>query len=163
MHARIGLRSKDRSGSASLIWNESPEQRNLRLLGPLGGGLILLQQDAKGVSIQDSKGKVWHARDAGELITRVTGWQIPVTALRWWLLGLTEPSSKAEFTLDEKHRLATVQQAGWMVSLDKYSQFGSYELPSSIVIETLTDRADKRYIRIKVVVKDWQFEIRDER
>jgi len=156
MHARIGLRGMARSGSASLIWVETPEQRNLRLLGPLGGGLVLLQQDATGVSIQDSKGGIWHGQDAGELIYRVTGWQIPVSGLRWWLLGLTEPGSKAKSTVDTEHRLIRVQQAGWKVSLDKYTQFGDHELPASIVMETVAGREDERYIRIKVIIKDWK-------
>jgi outer membrane lipoprotein LolB len=159
MHARIGLRGMDRSGSASLIWVETPELRNLRLLGPLGGGLVLLQQDAAGVSIQDSRGRVWHAQDAGELIYQVTGWQIPVSGLRWWLLGLTEPGSKAESSLDSAHRLVSVQQAGWKVSLDKYALFGDHELPTSIVMETMADREDRRYIRVKVIVKE--FELND--
>jgi len=158
MHARIGLRGMARSGSASLIWVETPEQRSLRLLGPLGGGQVLLQQDATGVSIQDSKGRIWHGQDAGELVYRVTGWQIPVSGLRWWLLGLTEPGSKAETTVDAAHRLVSVQQASWKVSLDKYTLFGDHELPASIVMETVAGREDGRYIRIKVIVKDWVME-----
>ncbi|HEC27783.1 MAG TPA: outer membrane lipoprotein LolB [Gammaproteobacteria bacterium] len=158
MHARIGLRGMGRSGSASLIWIETPEQRNLRLLGPLGGGLVLLQQDSAGVSIEDNKGRVWHGQDAGELIYRVTGWQIPVSGLRWWLLGLTEPGSKAKSTEDAEHRLISVQQAGWKVSLDKYTLFSGHELPASIVIETVASREDERYIQIKVIVKDWVME-----
>ncbi|MFW2439842.1 MAG: lipoprotein insertase outer membrane protein LolB [Arenicellales bacterium] len=157
MNARIGLRSKDRSGSASLIWVETPEQRNLRLLGPLGGGLVQLQQNAAGVSILDSKGKTWLAQDAGELVYRVTGWQIPVSGMRWWLLGLTEPGSQAESTLDAAHRLKSVRQDGWNVVLDKYTQFGDHELPTSIVIETVAGGDDERYIRVKVIVKDWTF------
>ncbi|GMR06667.1 MAG: lipoprotein insertase outer membrane protein LolB [Gammaproteobacteria bacterium] len=161
MHARIGLRGMGRSGSASLIWVETPEQRNLRLLGPLGGGLVLLQQDATGASIQDSKGRTWHGQDAGELIYRVTGWQIPVSGLRWWLLGLTEPGSKAESTVDAAHRLVSVQQASWKVSLEKYTLFGGHELPTSIVMETVASGEGERYIRIKVIVKDWTFRTRD--
>jgi outer membrane lipoprotein LolB len=156
MHARIGLRGNDNNGSASLIWEESPELRKLRLLGPLGGGLILLKQDETGVTIQDSKGKVRYSPDPVELIYRVTGWTIPVSGLRWWLLGLVEPGSKAETTTDAEHRLATVQQAGWKVLLANYSQFGSHELPTSIVLETVADREDARYVRVKVIVKDWK-------
>jgi len=155
MHARIGLRGTDRNGSASLIWLEAPERRSLRLLSPLGGGLVLLQQDATGASIQDSKGRVWHGQDAGELIYRVTGWQIPVSGLRWWLLGLAEPGSKAESTVDADHHLVRVRQAGWKVSLDKYTRFGEHELPTSIVFETVAARKDARYIRVKVIVKNW--------
>ncbi len=158
MHARIGLRDNDRSGSASLIWEESPEQRTLRLIGPLGGGLIILKQDGSGVTLKDNKGRVRYSPYADELIYRVTGWKIPVSGLRWWLLGLTEPGSKAVTTIDAEHRLLTVQQAGWKVSLDKYTQFGEHELPASIIFETVAVREDERYIRMKVIVKDWMEE-----
>ncbi len=163
MHARIGLRGNDRSGSASLIWEESPEQRTLRLLGPLGGGLIILKQDETGVSIKDSKGRVQYSPSADELIYRVTGWKIPVSGLRWWLLGLNEPGSKAASTVDAQQRLLGVEQAGWKVSLGKYTRFGKHELPTSIVFETTAAREDERYVRIKVIVKDWKIEGKGER
>jgi len=163
LHARIGLRSKNRSGSASLIWDEIPGQRNLRLLGPVGGGLILLQQDSTGVTLTDSKGKTWYATDAAELIQRVTGWQIPVSGLRWWLLGMTEPGSKAAYTLDQSQRLASINQDQWKVAFDKYSMFGRYELPTSIIIESDSSKDDDKYIRAKLIVKNWNFEIKDGR
>ena len=163
LHARIGLRSKHRSGSASLIWDEIPGQRNLRLLGPVGGGLILLQQDSTGVTLTDSKGKTWYATDAAELIQRVTGWQIPVSGLRWWLLGMTEPGSKAAYTLDQSQRLASINQDQWKVAFDKYSMFGRYELPTSIIIESDSSKDDDKYIRAKLIVKNWNFEIKDGR
>lgn len=156
LHARIGMRSKHHSGSASLIWDETEKNRKLRLLGPLGGGVIYLQQDKSGVSLQDSNGKKWHANDANELIYRVTGWQIPVSGLRWWLLGITEPGSTAEYTLDESQRLLSVLQDGWKVTLDKYRLFGDYELPSSIVVETEASEDKDGYIRAKLIVKDWK-------
>lgn len=163
LHARIGLRSKHRSGSASLIWDEIPGQRNLRLLGPVGGGLILLQQDSTGVTLTDSKGKTWYATDASELIQRVTGWQIPVSGLRWWLLGMTEPGSKAAYTLDQSQRLASINQDQWKVAFDKYSMFGRYELPTSIIIESDSSKDDDKYIRAKLIVKNWNFEIKEGR
>ena len=156
LNARIGLRSEGRSGSATLIWNEQPGQRKLRLLGPVGGGLILLQQDETGVTLQDSKGKTWHAVDPAELIHRVTGWQIPVSGLRWWLLGMTEPGSKADYTLDDSERLATVVQDGWKVTLAKYTLFGKYELPASVTVESQVSKEDDGYMRAKLIVKEWE-------
>jgi len=158
LHARIGLRSNDHSGSATLIWEEAPGQRKLRLIGPLGGGVIQLQQDDNGVTITDSKGKVWLAEDAGELIRRVTGWSIPISGLRWWLLGLAEPDSKAVSTFDASQRLSNVQQDGWNVTLDKYRLYGDFELPSSIVVESEFDQGHGRYLRTKLIVKDWKFQ-----
>lgn len=163
LNARIGLRSEGRSGSATLVWHEQPGQRSLRLLGPVGGGLVLLQQDSKGVTLQDSKGKTWHAVDAAELIYRVTGWHIPVSGLRWWLLGMTEPGSKADYTLDDSQRLVTVLQDGWKVSLAKYTLFGKYELPASVTVESQADKGDDGYVRAKLIVKEWDFEGKGER
>jgi outer membrane lipoprotein LolB len=156
LHARIGLRSKDRSGSATLIWEETPDLRKLRLIGPLGGGLIQLQQDVNGVTITDSKGKVSHDKEAGQLIHRVTGWQIPVSGLRWWLLGLVEPGSKATSTFDDYQQLRNIQQDGWSVTLAKYALFGNYQLPTSIVVESAFDRGHERYLRAKLIIKDWK-------
>jgi len=156
LNARIGLRSQDRSGSATLIWDENIEQRRLRLIGPVGGGLILMQQDNTGVSLQDSTGKTWHAADPAELIMRVTGWQIPVSGLRWWLLGMTEPGSTVDYTLDDSQRLATVKQGGWKVTLAKYTLFDNYELPATVTVESLTSKDDDRYIRVKLIVKEWK-------
>lgn len=156
LNARIGLRSQDRSGSATLIWDENIEQRRLRLIGPVGGGLILMQQDNTGVSLQDSTGKTWHAADPAELIKRVTGWQIPVSGLRWWLLGMTEPGSTVDYTLDDSQRLATVKQGGWKVTLAKYTLFDNYELPATVTVESLTSKDDDRYIRVKLIVKEWK-------
>jgi len=163
LNARIGMRSKDNSGSASLIWNELPGQRNLRLLGPVGGGLILLQQDSTGVRLQDSKGKTWYAVDAADLIYRVTGWNIPVSALRWWLLGMTEPGSNANYKLDDSQRLVALIQDGWKVTLDKYKMFDVYELPSSLIVESESGKEDEKYMRVKLIVKDWNFAIKDSR
>ncbi|MDB4522253.1 lipoprotein insertase outer membrane protein LolB [Gammaproteobacteria bacterium] len=157
------MRSKNNSGSASLIWSELPGQRNLRLLGPVGGGLILLQQDSTGVRLQDSKGKTWYAVDAADLIYRVTGWNIPVSALRWWLLGMTEPGSNANYTLDDSQRLVAVIQDGWKVTLDKYKMFDRYELPSSLIVESRSGKEDENYMRVKLIVKDWNFALKDSR
>lgn len=158
MHARIGLRSQSRSGSATLLWDETPASRKLRLLGPLGGGTIHLQQDNSGVTLQDSKGKRWQAENAAELIYQVTGWQIPVSALRWWVLGLTEPGSDAEYSLDESQHLVSVRQQGWQVTLGQYNQFGEYQLPTNIVLENESGPEDEQYVRARLIIKDWKLD-----
>ncbi|MCK5360412.1 MAG: outer membrane lipoprotein LolB [Gammaproteobacteria bacterium] len=161
LHARIGLRSKNRSGSATLIWEETPKSRKLRLIGPLGGGVIQLQQDAKGVTITDSTGKVWIDNNAEDLILRVTGWQIPVSGLRWWLLGLVEPGSKAASTFGRSQNLNRVQQDGWNVTLDNYTLYDDYRLPAAIVVESEYDKDHERYLRAKLIIKDWKFDIKE--
>ncbi len=155
MRARIGLRSRAQNGSATIIWTETPEQQTLRILGPLGGGLVLLQMNASGITVRDSKGALWQGQDASELIYRVSGWKIPVSALRWWMMGMIEPGSDARVTHDDGGRLNSIKQDSWQVSLDKYRRFSSFELPSLIIMETLTEPADEHYIRVKMIVKSW--------
>jgi outer membrane lipoprotein LolB len=155
MRARIGMRSRDNSGSATLIWDENSGSRYLRLLGPLGGGVVHIEQDASGASIRDSKGKTWQAEKVGTLIYKATGWNIPVSGLRWWMLGLTEPGSDADYTLDDSNRLQEVRQQGWKVSFNRYAMFDGNNLPSSLTIETDAEPGSEFYVRVKLIVKEW--------
>jgi outer membrane lipoprotein LolB len=156
LRARIGIRSQQVNGSASLIWDEEDDGRVLNLLGPLGGGAIHLEQNQDGATLTDSKGRSWYNSNARELIRQSTGWEIPVSGLRWWILGLTEPGSSASYSFDEQNRLQSIQQQGWLVTYNKYKSFGPYELPSSITVTGYEEVAEENPVRVKLVIKEWE-------
>ena len=156
MRARIGIRSEQVNGSASLIWDETDGKRTLNLLGPLGGGAIRLVQDADGATLTDSKGRSWQNDNASELVSQATGWKIPLSGLRWWMLGLTEPGHAAEYSFDEQSRLQTITQQGWNVTYNKYASFSNYELPSSITVTTDNVETGTTPVRVKLIVKEWE-------
>ena len=156
MRARIGIRSQQVNGSASMIWEESVSGRTLDLLGPLGGGAIHLVQNETGATLTDSKGMSWYNSNARDLVREATGWEIPVSSLRWWILGLTEPGSIASYSLDEQSRLQSIEQHGWLVTYNRYARFGAYELPSSITVTSDKKPADYDAVQVKLIIKGWE-------
>ena len=81
-----------------------------------------------------------------------------MSGLRWWLLGLVEPGGIASPTFDASQHLTGVQQDGWNVTLKQYTLFDNYELPTSIVVESELDKEHERYLRAKLIVKDWKIQ-----
>lgn len=154
LRGRLGLRSKNESGAVTVVWQESGTHRQLRLLGPAGQGLIKLDEDASGTVIHDRQGQSWQGATPEALLSQVTGWDIPLTSLRWWVLGIVEPDSTAEYRLDEQDRLASLKQDGWQVSFSKYRHFDGYELPGTIVFQSAGNKDDDT-LRGKLILKEW--------
>jgi outer membrane lipoprotein LolB len=155
LKGRLGLRSGATSGTATLIWNEASDSRHLRLLGPAGQGLALLEESAAGAVLTDRSKTTWQGPSAQDLIEHTTGWKIPVASLRWWALGIVEPGSNTDYRLDEQQRLASLSQDGWQVSFGQYRSFGTYELPGSIVFHYVTGD-EPPTLRGKFLLKDWK-------
>lgn len=156
LRARLGLRSDRRSGSVTLLWEERPQQRDIRLLNPMGGGLVSLQQDANGARLEDNKRSSWQAATASAAIYQATGWRIPIEQLRWWLLGVVAPGSDDDYTLDGQQRLASVRSENWRLTIDEYRLFGSLELPSRITVQSTLESSNERLMQARIIVKSWQ-------
>ena len=155
LKGRLGLRSGATNGAATLIWNEAPDSRHLRLLGPAGQGLVSLEESAAGAVLTDRHKTTWRGPSAQDLIEQTTGWKIPVASLRWWALGIIEPGNNTDYRLDEQQRLVSLSQDGWQVSFGQYRSFGAYELPGSIVFHYVTGD-EPTALRGKFLLKDWK-------
>ena len=53
------------------------------------------------------------------------GWTIPVRSLRYWALGIPDPSVPATTELDEQGRLQTLEQNNWRVEISTCSTLGN--------------------------------------
>jgi outer membrane lipoprotein LolB len=156
LRARLGLRSANRSGSVTLLWEEQPQQRSIRLLNPMGGGLVSLQQDEHGARLEDNKRSTWQAATAGDAIYRATGWRIPIEQLRWWLLGVVTPGSENDYALDEQQRLASVRTEDWRLTIEDYRLFDDIELPARITVQSTPENDSEQPMQARIIVKSWQ-------
>ncbi|HXY97755.1 MAG TPA: lipoprotein insertase outer membrane protein LolB, partial [Steroidobacteraceae bacterium] len=74
----------------------------------------------------------------------------PLTSLRYWILGVPDPASPADETLDSaRQRLTRLEQDGWRIDYASYVAVGSEWLPARLTLE----RAD---VKVKLLVDDWQ-------
>ena len=63
----------------------------LRLHGPFGQGSVLIEGQPGSVSLRRANGQVTRAGSAEALLSQELGWSVPVSVMRYWILGRPAP------------------------------------------------------------------------
>ena len=147
---RVSLTRGEEGWHASLNWQQQGGHFYLKISGPLGQGGCQLSGDDRGVVLVDADGKTFAAEDADVLLLQVTGWQLPVTGLRYWIRGLPAPGAgEAQTRKDDSGRLNRLVQAGWTINYDRYQIVDDISLPDKL--QLLRDD-----IAVRIVVDKWE-------
>ena len=150
LNGRVSLTRGEEGWHAGLYWQEQADTFYLKVSGPLGQGGFQLNGDARGIVLVDADGQTFVAQDVDALLVQVTGWQLPVRGLRYWIRGLPEPAAgKAQVTRDEAGQLLRLEQSGWTVNYQRYQLVDDVLLP--VKLQLL--HAD---IAVRIVVDQWE-------
>lgn len=149
LHGRISLTRGEQGWHAGLDWENHADRYRLLVSGPLGQGALQLSGDPRGVTLVDSNGRVHSAPDAEQLLLAVSGWQLPVSGLRFWVLGLPDPHMPHRQTLDAQGRVEQLEQSGWTIHYTRYREFDGRVWPDRLTLE----RDD---LVLKLVIDQWQ-------
>ncbi len=147
---KLGIRSTRDSWSAGIQWQQDRDSYSIRLSGPLGQGLMELRGAPGQVEMHTSDDDVYRAGTAEELMQAHAGWRVPLTGLRYWILGRPDPESPIRtLALDPAGRLAELHQLGWVVRFERYGEFDGETLPTRMTLENVR-------VRAKLVLRSWQ-------
>jgi outer membrane lipoprotein LolB len=80
------------------------------------------------------------------------GFALPVDNLRFWLLGVPDPSSVFELTRNDQDRALHLAQSDWSIDYDRYTATGGDLLPARIVLT----RGD---VRVRIIVDHWELRL----
>ncbi len=142
------MATESQGWSANLTWNQAEQMSQLNLHGALGVGGVQVRSDGQSVEIDTSKGEKISDQDAAAALERVIGVALPISSLRYWLLGVPAPGSDADEKLDAQGRLEALNQNGWSMAYDKYEYRSGAWLPGRV-------RLESGPVRVKVVVDHW--------
>lgn len=145
---RLGIVSETDSGAATLYWEQHPETFSMKIVAPLGRGIVNIRGEGSRISMQDANGEISGAGSADELIWQRTGWLIPVKDLQKWALGLPDHRLAFEYTLDEEGHLETLTTAGWNIRYQRYIRHLGVSLPQKIHMQN-------NKLRLKLIVTRW--------
>ncbi len=148
LSGRLAVLNEDEAWHMNLMWQQRDEHYSLNIIAPLGQGSMRLHGDAVQVMLQTDEGETLNASSPEELLLQHLGWKVPVSALRYWVLGLPAPGEYVP-TLDEFGRLSKLQQAGWEIAFLDYQPRPGGELPRKVFI-------NNHQVRVKLVIGDWQ-------
>jgi len=129
---------------ASLDWRQAGEESELHLAGPLGVGALTIKLTPAGVSLN---GAAPGEAVVAQLQDRL-GFDLPLGNLRYWLLGVPDPSLPFELKRNAQDRAAQLIQADWNIEYDGYSPNDGDLLPKRLVLT----RADAR---VRIAVDHW--------
>lgn len=131
LQGRIG-RGGILGGSGDLAWQERGEQFDVLFSGALGVGAIHVVGTPTQFSVQTRKGE-FAAAEGAEVLREQLGWTVPVSSLRYWILGLPRPGAPAALAVDEQGRLLSLDQDGWHLDYREYrSSNDGLELPRKL-------------------------------
>lgn len=152
---RIAIQAEQESWNAALRWTQQGVDYDISLSSPLGQNVAQLHGDALGVVLRTADGEL-SAQDGESLLYQSLGWRVPVAGLRYWVLGLPDPSAsmaEEDYELDAAGRLARLHQSGWDIEMRRYTDINGVELPDKLFLSRSTPDG---LVDIRLVVEQWQ-------
>lgn len=149
LEGRIAVQTPDDAFQANLFWEHEKQQERLQVSGPFSQGVlsIVLQDDL--IFIRDSSGNTKSSRNVPELLRQELGFAVPLSSLRYWALGVSDPAAApGQASVDQAGQLRQLRQNGWRLDFQKFVSVGDYLLPQKLA-------AQRDDLRLKLFIDDW--------
>ncbi|MGZ5050633.1 MAG: lipoprotein insertase outer membrane protein LolB [Methylobacter sp.] len=140
---RLALTGKSDSWSANITWEHTPEMEKIRLTGPLGQGAVVILLAGNTVTIDRGGKDVQSSEHPEEFVNQQLGMFVPVRSLRYWVVGLPEP------TRSYQDNSAGFSQAGW---LSEYKQMQDVD-KSGVMPHKMLVMNDQ--VKLKLIIDHW--------
>ncbi|HEY4444718.1 MAG TPA: lipoprotein insertase outer membrane protein LolB [Steroidobacteraceae bacterium] len=145
LEGRAAVAAGTQGWQASLNWRENGALAEVHLSGPFGVGSLVLKRGPDGLSLNG-------APPSDAVLTQLQerlGFELPIDHLRYWLLGVPDPSAAFELKRNDQDRASLLTQDDWTVDYDRYMPVDGDLLPSHLVLH----RAN---VRVRIVVDHWE-------
>lgn len=140
---RLGVVTERDSFSGSINWRHEPGRDLINMAGPLGQGRISLDVTDDQVVVNDGEQVRVYRDSVDQLLLRQWGVDVPVQALRFWMLGLAQPR------VDYQESELGFKQHGWRVIFRQLQEVDGSWLPRKISME-------KNNNKLKLIVDRWE-------
>ena len=140
---RIALANEKESISASISWIHQLQRDDIELTGPLAQGRLAIAVLPDKVIIEDGDNRQEFQGAIESVFSEQLGVEVPVQALRYWILGVNDPHQAVVEQVDG------FGQSGWTVKYKEMQAVGDLRLPRKIGVE-------KQLTKIKLIVDQWK-------
>lgn len=150
LKGRVAIINGSEAWHLNMAWQQRQEDYRIELWGPFGSGRVRLEGDGQGVRLIDSDQGIYYADDPESLLYAHTGVKMPVSGLRYWILGMADPRYPIrQPRRDQAGRLTALKQADWQIAFSRYTRADGLALPDRLSV-------DRQDLRVKMVVDNWQ-------
>ncbi len=149
-NGRIAVRNSADGFNGKLRYRQEAGDFEAVMSGPLGIGTVMLEGEGDELRFTDKDGQITRFEDPEADLERRYGWQVPLDSLRYWALGIPDPSRPAATSLNAKGQLDTLEQGGWSVVVSRYRQAAGQVMPGRLT-------AINGATRVTLVIDRWAF------
>lgn len=146
----IGVRTGTEGFNGQIRWHQVKNGFSATVSGPLGVGTIALNGNGEQITIIDQTGDEIELSSVEEDLRAMYGWTIPVGSLRYWALGIPDPSNPSTTVFGENGQLTSLEQRNWKVSITEYRDGGGQLVPRRIV-------AVNADAKVTLFIRRWTF------
>lgn len=121
---RIAVRYRDDAGSGNIAWRHAAQSDEMLLTTPFGQGVARLVRVGNEFTLTTQDGREYRADEAESLTEQVLGFRLPLRGLADWVRGRTASAPAPAPTRERANasgRLAELEQSGWTVEYQEYS------------------------------------------
>ncbi len=147
---RIAVKAGDEGFNGKFNWTQTGHNFYATVSGPLGIGTVIIEGSEDSIIVTDRDGTRTPLIEPETELYERFGWTIPVTSLRYWALGIPDPSDEAVTDVDDAGKLVSLEQNNWKLSISRYKESAGQQMP-----RTLT--AINPDTRVRMVIDKWTF------
>lgn len=144
----LGVRNEHKAWNSTVHWRQKNKAYDMSFVAPLGQGKMHLEGVPGDVRLTTTENKVLKAATPESLLKKSMGWNIPVSALFYWVRGVPVPQTKAKVQFDQYQHIKRMEQSGWVIEYQRYATVKGIDLPGKISMT-------KWPMRLKFVIKQW--------
>lgn len=153
LSGKVAIITAEKRHSLNIYWQQSDHNYHIILTNFLGSTVLDVQKKQLGTQVTDDNGKVYFGSDTQQLISQLSGMDLPVDALQQWIKG---NPIKALYQLDDKNLLLSLQgqdndNANWSIEYKNYKTIQQINLPHQL---HLTGDG----LRLKFAISKWQID-----
>ena len=138
----LALTGQNDSWSANISWGHSPEEEKIKLSGPLGQGTVVILLTGNVVTIDRGGDDVQSSTQPEEFINQQLGMFVPVQSLRYWVVGLPEPSGSF------KETATGFNQSGWLIEYKQMQPVDNGTMPRKMMVTN-------EQVKLKLIIDQW--------
>jgi outer membrane lipoprotein LolB len=150
LRGRVAVAAGEQGFNAALRWQQAGDRAEIALDGPFGIGGLRVAVNGPALALTTGRGQRLDGAAARGELERELGFELPLDALRYWLLGVPSPGQPAEERLEDgMPRLAGLSQDGWRIEYPDYVQTADGDRPRRLT-------ATRGAARLRLVVESWR-------
>lgn len=138
--------------NAQLQLRQRGADSQLELRSPLGFGSATVHTDGQHLDYRSSRGERLSGEAGLAALTARLGFEPPLASLRYWLLGVPDPSPQAGAVTSDGEAF---EQRGWRVSINEKTTAST---PAGVVGVPRRLTLERAPVRLRVVVESWKLD-----